>query len=131
VIVRYAWAYDEADFDAMEALFTDEATLDVSEPTLDTVRGRDAIIAFQRTARDGRRERGEQPRHLVNNVRIVRSDAASADVMSYMTLVLTAADGTASVVLAGTYDDRFVRSGDAWLIASRRIGFDRHRIITT
>jgi 3-phenylpropionate/cinnamic acid dioxygenase small subunit len=97
---------------------------------LDTVRGRDAIIAFQRTARAGRRERGEQPRRLVNNVRIVRSDATSADVVSYMTLVLTAADGTASVALAGTYDDRFVRSGDTWLIASRRIDFDRDRIIT-
>jgi 3-phenylpropionate/cinnamic acid dioxygenase small subunit len=127
VIIRYAWAYDEDRFDEMAALFTPDATFDVSEPSISTIHGVDAIVAFQRTAREGRAARGERPRHLVNNVWIIESDDTAATAISYMTLAVTYADGSAGIALTGTYDDRFLRTATGWKIAARRLEFDRHR----
>ena len=128
VLVRYAWAFDEDDFDTMRTLFTEHGTFEVSEATVDVIRGPEAIIAFQKTAREARAGRGEQPRHLVNNVRIVEVEADAVTAVSYMTLVITLADGTSKVALAGTYNDRLVREGGAWRIATRQLTFDRHRV---
>ena len=47
------------------------------------------------------------------------------DAVSYMTLVLTRADGTSLVDCAGTYTDRFVEIDGDWQIATRLITFDR------
>lgn len=125
VIIRYAWAYDEQEVEEAAALFTEDGTLEVSAPGVAPAVGRAAIAAFLGAARAGRAARGEQPRHLVDNVRIVATDEDGAEVVSYMTLVLTHADGRATVDCAGTYADRFVREDGRWRIRSRRIGFDR------
>jgi 3-phenylpropionate/cinnamic acid dioxygenase small subunit len=87
--------------------------------------GREAIGAFVGTARAARADRGEQPRHLVNNVRIVDRGEGVVHAVSYMTLVVTQADGSAAVDCAGTYTDRFEEIDGSWYIAARRIGFDR------
>jgi len=127
VIIRYAWAYDEGEVEVAAGLFTADGTLEVSVPGVAPAVGREAISGFLGAAREGRRERGEQPRHLVNNVRIVASAAGEAQVVSYMTLVVTHADGRAVVDCAGTYTDRFVLEENVWKLARRRIDFDRDR----
>lgn len=127
VIIGYAWAYDEERLEDAAALFTADGTLQVSAPGVAAVQGPEAIAAFLGGARAGRAARGEMPRHLVNNVRIVASGDGWADVVSYMTLVVTYADGSSAVEIAGTYSDRFEQVDGAWRIASRRIGFDRDR----
>jgi ketosteroid isomerase-like protein len=108
VVIRFAWAYDAGDIPAAAAVFAEDATLEVSVPDVPPAHGREAIAAFVGQARAGRATRGEQPRHLVNNVRIVGHDRGTVDAVSYMTLVLTRADGTSLVDCAGTYTDRFV-----------------------
>ena len=127
VIIRYAWAYDEQETDAAATLFTEDGVLQPSAPGSAPVVGREAIAAYLGAARAGRATAGEQPRHLVNNVRVVEAAGGVADVVSYMTLVVTAADGTSAVVIAGTYADRLVEVDGRWQIASRRIQFDRDR----
>lgn len=127
VIIGYAWAYDEERVGDAAALFTEDGTLQVSAPGVAPATGKEAIAAFLGAARGGRSARGEMPRHLVNNVRVVASGDGWADAVSYMTLVVTYPDGTSAVELAGTYTDRFVRVDGCWRIASRRIGFDRDR----
>jgi uncharacterized protein (TIGR02246 family) len=125
VVVRFAWAYDAGDIDAAAAVFAEDATLEVSVPGVAPAHGREAIAAFVGAARAGRAERGEQPRHLVNNVRMVDNDDGTVRSVSYMTLVLTRADGTAVVDCAGTYTDSYKRVDGEWLIATRLITFDR------
>ena len=80
-------------------------------------------------ARAARAARGEQPRHLVNDVRIVDRNGGAVNAVSYMTLVLTKTDGTSIVDCAGTYTDRFVEVDGRWLIAARRITFDRDLVV--
>jgi hypothetical protein len=127
VIVAYAWAYDEGRAAEAAALFTSDGTLEVSAPGIAPVKGSEAIAAFLAAARNARATRGEQPRHLVNNVRIVESTADEAEVVSYMTLVITHADGSTTLDCAGTYRDRFVRDDGSWKLAARKIAFDRDR----
>jgi uncharacterized protein (TIGR02246 family) len=125
VVIRFAWAYDEGDIAAAADVFAEHATLEVSVPDQPTLRGREAIGAFVGEARAARAARGEQPRHLVNNVRIVDRNEGAVNAVSYMTLVLTKPDGTSIVDCAGTYTDRFVEVDGRWLISARRITFDR------
>jgi hypothetical protein len=127
VIVAYAWAYDENQVEDAAALFTDDGRLEVSAPGIAPAVGPAAIAAFLGAARAARAARGEQPRHLVNNVRVVGSTPDEAHVLSYMTLVLTHPDGSAAIDCAGTYTDRFVRVDGVWKIVSRTITFDRDR----
>jgi uncharacterized protein (TIGR02246 family) len=125
VVIRFAWAYDEGDIPAAAEVFAEDATLEVSAPGVPPARGRKAIAAFVGEARAARAARGEQPRHLVNNVRIIERGGGAVHAVSYMTLVVTKADGTAIVDCAGTYTDRFVELDGRWLLAARRIAFDR------
>lgn len=129
VVIRFAWAYDEGDIAAAADVFAEDATLEVSVPGVASARGRAAIAAFVGEARAARAARGEQPRHLVNNVRIVDRVGDVVHAVSYMTLVLTKADGTAIVECAGTYTDRFVDVDGHWLISARRIAFDRDLVV--
>jgi uncharacterized protein (TIGR02246 family) len=125
LVIRFAWAYDAGDIEAAAAVFAADATLEVSVPGVAPARGREAIAAFVGEARAGRAARGEQPRHLVNNLRILSSDAGTVEAVSYMTLVLTRADGTSVVDCAGTYTDSYTEVDGRWLIATRLITFDR------
>ena len=123
-IIQYAWAYDENRIGAAVDAFVDGATLEVANSDLPPAVGKEAIHAFLAGAREGRAARGEQPRHLVNNVRILEADAERATAVSYMTLVVTHADGVAKVDCAGTYTDELVAVDGAWKLATRRISFD-------
>lgn len=125
VVIRFAWAYDAGDIEAAAAVFAEDATLEVSVPGVPPAHGREAIAAFLGKARAARTARGEQPRHLVNNLRIVAGDAGTVHAVSYMTLVLTRADGTSVVDCAGTYTDTYTEVDGRWLIATRLITFDR------
>lgn len=124
-IIRYAWAYDENEIDAAVDVFLDGATLEVANSGLAPAVGKEAIRAFLADAREGRAARGEQPRHLVNNVRILEVGAGRATVLSYMTLMVTDADGSARVDCAGTYLDSLVAVDEGWKLENRRISFDR------
>lgn len=128
VFIRYASAYDEQEVEAAAALFTEDGTLQVSTAGVPLAAGREAIAAFLGAARAARAARGEQPRHLVDNVRVVASDGETADVVSTMALVLTHADGSTTLDCAGTYTDRLVQRDGRWWFASRRIAFDRDRV---
>ena len=125
VVISFAWAYDRGDIEAAAAVFAEDATLEVSVPGVAPAHGREAIAAFVGDARAARAARGEQPRHLVNNVRIVADDGDTVHAVSYMTLVLTRADGTSVVDCAGTYTDSYTQVDGRWLIATRLITFDR------
>lgn len=127
LIIAYAWAFDEQDFDGVAALFVEDATFELSTPGVPPAVGLAAIVSLLAQARGARAARGEHPRHLVNNVRVIEASDDAAHVVSYMTLMVTDADGVTAVALGGTYDDRLVAVEGRWMFASRRITFDRDR----
>ena len=58
--------------------------------------------------------------HHLSNIQINFDGSDSADVRSYVYAWHKRADGTIATIL-GQYVDRFLRSGERWLIARRRM----------
>jgi hypothetical protein len=119
MLVTALWfEIDHGDGAAASAFFTADAELTFSRRTF---RGTDEIDGVYRD----RAARGPRvSRHVMSNLHVLRHEADLVDAVS--TLVLYARDGEPPVpttvpVLVADVVDRFVRGGDRWLIASRRI----------
>jgi ketosteroid isomerase-like protein len=122
-------ANDRQDYDALAALFADDARL-TRPSSPDPVVGRDDIVRSYRS-----RPPGRITRHVCTNVRIVVESADRARGTSY--IMLFSADGTQvadghfgvkadSRQLVGEFVDEFVRTTDGWRIAARRATFTLH-----
>lgn len=115
-LYRYAQGFDEDDLDLLASCFTEDAEIDSG---VGEVSGRAAIRAAYQERRDARTAVGEQPRHVVTNVRIELDGEAAARSSAYYALILTGADGI-RIASAGTYTDELVRTDAGWQIARRR-----------
>ena len=123
VLYRYALAYDGDDIDGAVDCFDSDGVMWASSRAR-PARGHAALKLMLGEARDGRRARGEQPRHLLNNVLVdVAADGRSARVTSYMTLILSR-DGSCLVDCTGVYEDRLGLMPDGWKFVERRLRFD-------
>ena len=118
--IAYARAIDFRDQDGFVALFTEDAVLDVGQ----ALQGRAAI----RESID-RRPDELRSRHVITNVFVEVLSADEARGISYLTLYRYQGEeslrygavpltGPAAV---GHYEDRYVRTGAAWLFRSRRL----------
>ncbi|OYW83864.1 MAG: hypothetical protein B7Z20_11920 [Sphingobium sp. 32-64-5] len=96
--------------------FTQDAVLDVLGERSE---GADAIRAYYQAIMDSGLLGGADrrvARHYVTGSRIEMDDADNAHGWSYFLLI------RGDVILqTGMYIDRFRRTGDAWLLASRRV----------
>jgi 3-phenylpropionate/cinnamic acid dioxygenase small subunit len=119
----YALAYDEADIEALVACFTPDASF-ATNSGADAVVGAAALREFYASTRGRRAELGQQPRHLVNNVRLEQHGDDEAVAVSYMVLIVTQADGSAGVECTGRYRDTLRRTDGRWLFAERVLTFD-------
>ena len=119
----YALAYDQADIEALVGCFTPDASF-ATNSGAEAVVGADALRKFYAVTRGRRSELGQQPRHLVNNVRLVQQAGAEVVAVSYMVLIVTQADGSSGVECTGRYRDTLQRAGDRWLFAERVLTFD-------
>lgn len=131
VIVRIASGSDEADLDMVAELLTDDVTFEMPAQGLTLGPGRDEILAYVERTTTARASRGERGRHLVTNIRVDPAQDGTAIARSYITFLVTTADGTISVHGFACYEDRLVHVDDAWRLAARRIIFDRDQLTTS
>jgi len=120
-LYRFARGFDEDEFDLLANCMTADAELTSFEgPTS----GRDAVLEMLRGRRDAAGADGSQPRHLLANIEIdMESDSAASARASYV--LFSAGPGGISVVSTGSYGDRLVRDGGAWLVSHRHVNVDR------
>ena len=112
VLIRYATALDTRDWDLLRTCFTDDCVCDY-----DPVGPREGYADFEALAR-GYLSPLPATQHLVtNHVIEISGDTASA--RSYAHAMHVATTG-AQFVIAGTYEDELVRTGDGWRIRRRR-----------
>lgn len=123
VLNRYALAYDENDMEEMADCFTEDAVLTMRIQDGDLIgpfEGREAILKLMR---DSLAAQNDQRRHITTNLVVRRSDADSASVVSYLTLI--AIEGQKLNVLStARYDDELVRQDGVWRFSKRHIALD-------
>lgn len=113
--IRYAYALDDRRFEDLRTVFTAEATADLRSPLLEGV---DAIIARIRQAI----ERFEITQHITSTHQVLL-DGDQATCRCYLQSQHVRSDeaGTHHLLIAGRYDDRFVRTAEGWRIAHRTL----------
>ena len=118
-IARYAAFVDRGQFDALVALFTEDATLEAGD--LPPAAGRDGIRALLQGV--GTRLAAAEPqpyiRHHVSSLVIDVETPSAARATSYF-LAVTAR----GLDHWGRYRDRLVAVGDRWLFQHRRVRTD-------
>ena len=126
-LARGAYALDERLMDELAAGFTSDARLEIviadAEPIV--FESRETIMGLMR---DSAETQTDLRRHVITN--LFFDDNAGKDpdekkVSCTANLTITAVEnGDIRLVTSGYYKDQFVRDGDQWLIARRRIELD-------
>lgn len=113
--VAYTFALDTKEWDALDDVFLPDATAFLTEE----LTGRDAIKARIRRAL----EQLDISQHMISNHRIeIDGDRATGRCYLQAQHVREAAPGPPNFIVAGSYDDRFVRTPEGWRI--------EHRVLT-
>jgi hypothetical protein len=120
-LYRFGAGFDDDDMDAVVACFAEDAEV---VTTAGAIAGHAAIREAFKARRDRRTESREQVRHVTTNTRVELAGEDGATARSYFTLVVTGAGGEIAIGSVGTYEDRFVRVGERWLIARRHTRAD-------
>jgi uncharacterized protein (TIGR02246 family) len=113
---RYCYAIDEHDWDALLALFTEDATLDYGG--LGTYEGHEGIRAF---AEEFVGENLQTTAHAVHNP-VISLDKDTATGKWYVTSPITYADGTGGFRW-GRYDEQYRRVDGEWRIDDLQMRF--------
>lgn len=120
LVARYAHAADRGRFDEVAALFADDGTLEL--PDGRSLVGPAAIRAFLGDTGERLRAPAAAPvvlRHHVSSHRIVLEGPDAADGWAYLLVMSPRGPDH-----WGRYADRYVRVGDEWRFASRRVRID-------
>ena len=114
ITVAYTYALDTKDWDALDRVFTPDATAFLTEELI----GREAIKARVRRALEGL----DVSQHLIGNHEIdITGDRATGRCYLQAQHVRDAAPGPPNFIVAGRYDDRYVRTPDGWRIERREL----------
>lgn len=119
LVARYAHHADAGRFDELVALFAEDGTLRVDDR--ETLRGRDAILAFLEATRASLRD-SPGPRVTRHHVSALRLEVTSADAATGAAYFLVATDR--GVDHWGRYRDRYVQGDGRWRFAERRVRVD-------
>jgi 3-phenylpropionate/cinnamic acid dioxygenase small subunit len=117
LIVKYAWAIDEKDWDALDTVFLPDAYLDYSSNPGGAAGPYGEIRSWL--------EKSLAPfpvtQHLVTNIDVtLDGDRATARTMVYNPMGAATRDGPLHYFfLGGRYDDELVRTNEGWRIAKR------------
>jgi hypothetical protein len=122
---RYARATDWFEPEQHRHVFADGCVF--ASPHSGDMHGVDAVVAWM----DDVLRRFENTQHLIGNIAITFTGAATADAVSYVRAWHRFVDRSQpDMVLWGEYHDRWVRVGDTWRILERRVrqaGIEPHR----
>ena len=125
VVARYAFGYDEAEFERIGEAFTKDATSKGVWSTGDVawgpMRGRDEIVSVLSAMRKGQ---SDQPRHIITNFLFRQQTASAASARFYLALNSTTGD-RCSIVSAGKYDADFVSDQGVWRLSRLDALLDR------
>lgn len=140
LVYRYCAAFDSGDIDRALECFVEDAVL--ITPAGEAQRsdgrphdaafragakpivGRDAIRNYLLSARQKRADHGWQPRHLVTNLLILERGETEMTVQSYVTFLVTQADGSTFTDHAGVMIEKLVKQGSQWKFREHRIRID-------
>jgi 3-phenylpropionate/cinnamic acid dioxygenase small subunit len=114
LLVRYASAIDNRDWDLLRTCFTPDCHADYAG--IGTWDGVDAITEFMVAAHAGL---GHTLHRISNAAITVSGDRASA--RAYVDVVAMSPDGDTGLTSIGWYDDELVRTEGHWRIARRRL----------
>jgi 3-phenylpropionate/cinnamic acid dioxygenase small subunit len=123
ILVAYAWAYDQRDFEALGDCFAEDATCSgylQNELDWGPVRGRTNVVdglAARMAAETFR------PRHFISDIRFAQLTAETAEVYSYF-MVPGAQDGKTVLITAGWYLDRLVKRNGTWKLSHKEWHLD-------
>ena len=113
---KYCWALDTCSYDALDDVFTADATADLFEDLV----GRDAIKARIKRAL----EPLDGTQHMVSNhVVTITNDTATCRCYLQSQHVRKQESGGSNFIVAGRYEDTLRRTPDGWRIT--------HRVLTT
>ena len=113
---RYARATDWLETDGHREVFADDCVF--ASPNSGDVVGVDAVVGWMEQAL----ARFEATQHLIGNISIAFTGAATADAVSYVRAWHRYADETRpDLVLWGEYHDRWRCVDGVWRIAERRV----------
>jgi hypothetical protein len=124
VIIRFAWNSDEADWDSAAGLLTDDVTLEIPVQGIALGPGRDEVLAHAEKTVSARAARGERGRHVVTNILVDMAPDGTAAARSYVTFMVTTADGTTRMFGFARYEDRLVQVDGTWRLAARAVTLD-------
>lgn len=116
VALTYCRALDSCDWELLASVFAPDATARLGSTT--ELTGTDEIVGRCRDALGDL----ELSHHLVGNHEVVvDGDSATHRCYLHAQHVRTLAEGGSNFVVAGRYEDHFVRTGDGWRIADREL----------
>jgi hypothetical protein len=116
VIAAYCHCYDSRDARGLAEVFAPDATVILRIGTETVFDGREAVLTWL----TGGWGSGPVCMHLTGNVRVRPDGGEATSVADYLFAIESPAGGI-ELRQAGRYIDRFVRSGDHWVIRSRTI----------
>jgi len=112
VTIRYSWALDSRDWDALDEVFTADATADLGRP----LEGRAAIKGRIRDALAPL----DASQHVVATHQVeLDGDRATCRCYLQAQHVKAGTDGGELFMFGGRYEDRFVRTAAGWRIQHR------------
>lgn len=115
---RYAWGYDEGDFDMLASSFTLNGTTSGKVANSDVSWGPttgNRLIADM--LESIRRQQTDQRRHTIHTFRFENQTATSADLHSYVVIIATE-NGVTKTLTAGWYRASMVKEKDGdWRMA--------------
>jgi ketosteroid isomerase-like protein len=116
---RYAWGYDEGNFDMLADTFTQDGTTSGKVANSDAAwgptAGNQAIAAMLRDIRD---QQSDQRRHTVHTFRFENQSPSTADLYSYV-LITSTENAVTKTVTAGSYHASMVKEADGeWRMAN-------------
>ncbi|MFK7919350.1 MAG: nuclear transport factor 2 family protein [Ilumatobacter sp.] len=116
VATNYTWALDEHRFDDLRDVFIADATGELGNPTL--LQGIDAIIERISSALSPL----DDSQHLIGNHQVaLDGDEAEHRCYLHAQHIRTNAVGGPHYIVAGRYEDQFVRTSVGWRIAHRTL----------
>lgn len=120
---RAAYGLDARDLELLEQCFAADATMLVKiagHPPVGPFEGRAAIMKLMT---DTLAAQTDTRRHVISNIFFETGDAATATVVSVLTL-FSVEHGEISVISSGIYRDTVVNSSDGWQFAERLLDLD-------
>lgn len=117
-LARYAWGYDEGNFDMLADTFTKDGTTSGkvanSDASWGPTTGNQAIADMLKTIRE---QQTDQRRHTVHTFRFENQRSSSANLYSYV-LITSAENAVTKTLTAGWYHASMVKESDGqWRMA--------------